>query len=303
MNRFQRRIAESRAKKDWEKSMQPKLNRVLKNGAGLTADEQLREFFKEYNDRFLKHGPNSLPAMFVFLRDFFSQNHNTTDPPLSLYGESDHIASLIDFLDFATSKDISTITSVEGFGLEDSVIYNYTFSSRPGDFTVEGEAGVQFSPVASSLIRHGNLATIFTTAGIEPSELSKLAKDLEFDREFRDEWLNDSYQDQKGREPDKVGVGSSLSKCFATCRINLLVKTILNRGVAIDCGTHYNVFLDDPEPFENSMSSGEVEKYLETQSEKLEQYEALFEVCATAVYLPAYSSSYGPGSKALPHAI
>jgi hypothetical protein len=74
------------------------------NGAGYVTDQTLRWFHGEYNNRIWSYGLHSLPSTFNVAEAFLQY-----DPRINaviLHEETNHLFSLIDFVDWYTAGDV-----------------------------------------------------------------------------------------------------------------------------------------------------------------------------------------------------
>jgi hypothetical protein len=100
------------------------------SGAGYPIDKLLREYLVEYNDRALGHGLGTMPSSFNVFEGFYE--FKTVDPAyfFAIRPEKDHLFSLSDFLDFATSADRRSDAIRSLMELRNGIIYNFTRSGR-----------------------------------------------------------------------------------------------------------------------------------------------------------------------------
>ena len=93
------------------------------SGAGLIADQAIRELATECNNRNLSHGLTSLPMRFNVMEAFLC--FRPMDNAFGVLPERDHVFSLADFLDFQTGPDGQECVENILAQLDEGVIHSY----------------------------------------------------------------------------------------------------------------------------------------------------------------------------------
>ncbi len=123
-----------------------------RSGAGYSADQALRQFHRDYSNRVLMQGNQSLPASFEVTEAFFDTRPDVLG--LMLRPERDYLVSFADFLDYVTAADAPHADF--GHSLEEGVVYNVSSLDRPDDLLLQTNAESSFGFVAACLIRLGD---------------------------------------------------------------------------------------------------------------------------------------------------
>ncbi len=142
------------------------LDATLVNGAGLLMDKELRIAFHEFNDRWMRLGPHTMPTAFNVLEAFF--RYDVGMRILQLRPEVDHLFSFSDFVDFVTSPDApGEAGSLLHTRFTERQIYSYTVYDDPHDLTFSTPQDKEIGMGGVSFIRHGDELSIFLVAGQE----------------------------------------------------------------------------------------------------------------------------------------
>lgn len=278
--RLEKRIADKAIKKE----LIPSLNKTLRSGAGLPVDKQLREFFKEYNTRLLRLGPESLPSSYAVTQDFFVQE---TRPflVLRLRNEKDHVFAFSDFIDFATSEDAPGDPYASARTLPEGVIHSYNCCDDPHDLLFSTGDGRQWGVGGVALMRHNEIVTVMLIAGrnYDEDESPIPAPDWSGTRR---EWL----RPHPSRHVERVPLADDASDLWRTIvfvRLNIAEHSVVRRFVYTDIGTAYLCLMDDLSQFRDSLTDLS-EEALNRMYEKLAEHDTLFEICKTCILLPDY---------------
>lgn len=257
------------------------VNAQLNSGAGKFADEALREFLVEYNNRAWNYGLRSLPASFNVLESFFKY-----DPGHNFFGllpEIDYLFSIEDFVDFSTQPTAQDASLKVAMDLKEGSIYNYSAYDDPTTLSFQMNDGIEYIIASASMVRRGPELTVLLTAGEkgQREHLNRLSfEDAVKYSEIRpDESLPDEPVMLKGA-PDFV-------KSYAACRFDLDAMTIQVRYLMLDAGRFRVVYSDDPDALA-PLSEEERSNLLNTSSGKLDNRATLWELAKTAVLLPSY---------------
>lgn len=262
------------------------------NGAGLPADSLLREYNIEYNHRVFNYSLHQLPGSFNVVEAF----HTFTPPSATfiLNKEIDCLFSFDDFLDFVTSEDCPSETDILSDFIEEGTIYSFNSVDDPSAFlfsTVADEFGV----LSISLVKHKNEVSVVMLAG-QKCDLDEKTKSLKMDMSKVHLFNNRVIPDDSLKvEAVPLLPNSDLWRTIVLVRFDLETATIDTRYVYQDAGRSYNGFSDDINLFlnhEGNFRSKELEDSFKTQNTKIEEYASLFELCKTALFLPAFRGEY-----------
>lgn len=280
------------AKGQWRKTV-ALTSAQATNGAALVADATLRDFLTEYNSRVMRYGLNSMPSSFNGLEAFYEYQ-----PPLicfRLLEERDHEFSWSHFIDYVTSEAPTLEHAVALEAMPEGTILSFSNTEDPSTMLFAGPSGRAFGPASFSMVRHGNEVTVVFTGG----------QDAEFEAASSE--IKEAVGGGRGsRRPylDKLDVpteavplegASLLWRLVAAARFDMDVHTENARYVLQDMGDSFLVETDDVKVFldaHGEFVSREARAAAESSSERLAEFTALFDLCATALHLPTYFETY-----------
>lgn len=265
------------------------------NGLGFSADTMLREYNREYNSRVLNGSLHDLPSSFHVAEAF-----NKFLPPSATFrilDEIDHIFSFNEFIDFVTSDnlDLSDLPSLEH--IVDGKIYSYNSACDPREITFSTQNNKTYGLSSISLIKFENEVSIIIVAGQE-CDLS--AKTEEIKESLRNQKIFSHRNHIQPSEEFEVGAmplseSCPLLKTIVLARIDLDRNTFDARYVFEDWGQSYHGVTDDVSAFIDSSGNfinRDAEEYVKKMPEIMSQYQALFELCKTCLFLPDYFEMY-----------
>lgn len=259
------------------------------NGAGLPADNLLREYNSEYNNRVFNYSLHQLPGSFNVVEAF-----NTFLPPSATFKvnkEVDCLFSFNDFLDFVTSEDFQEKTHDISNYVDDGVIYSFNSIDHPSDFLFSTSTDNEFGILSISLVKHESEVSIIMLAG-QKCDLNKKTEELEI--KFSNiKSVNNGVLPDYSLKVEAVPLlpSSDLWKTIVLVRLDIQSSTIDSRYIYQDAGRSFQGFSDDLDCFldhKGKFYSKEVEETFKLQSIRIEEYGALFELCKTSLYLPAF---------------
>jgi hypothetical protein len=257
---------------------------TLGGGAGQLLDQEIRHFFNEFNSRLFEHGPHVMPSSFNVLEAFTRYDEDLNF--FRLLPERDHLFSFSDFVDFVTSKDAPADPFTAGYQLQEDTIYSYSVLDDPHDLTFSTGGAEEFGVAGVSMVRSSDEIAMMLLAGkVADLEAQESLVDLE------------TMQTTAGHETirpapeltqraEQVGQHEDLWKTVVLVRFDLKARTEMVHYVLIDIGNAYMGFLDDPEGVPGSARAGR--SILAESRLKLNEHAVLFEICKSAIQLPAY---------------
>jgi hypothetical protein len=262
------------------------INAQDKGGAGLLADENLRYFQRDYTNRVISYGRNSLPTSFEVLDAFFE--HRKTLPGFFLLPEKDYIFSFSDFLDFVTDSTapITDIQHLQGF--EPGVIYHATSKDSPGDLLLETRGTSAYGVRAASLVRRGDYLTVMLCLAeqLPDDKREELARSIEgaTPNPLKLE-LNKKILASK-MTPALIP-GTELLTTVAMVRFDLNSGQIQSRCLLRDMTESFRVWTDVVNTVGYSGLKAE-DPVFENMVAELDESDAIWEVAKTMTLLPAY---------------
>lgn len=270
----------------------------LLNGLDKLNENTLRNYLSEYASRFLQLGPNSFPISFNVLEPFFL--YNPENSVLQMLDEEESYGlSLLDFLDFVTSKDFD-LNNIDFYeNIPENIIYHFNFTSSLDEINFSNTKGKTFYISSLSLVRQGNEVSLIMQAGESYDK-------LDAEEYFRDK-TNKSVAAMIS--PAKKALGLRLENEEEQPKVvhledrgdlwlnsvamlfDIDTKSIDIRHVARDENISYKIFTDDFFALfagQDHLSEKEVRKYFENYLHELSSYDAVFDFAKYCLALPLY---------------
>jgi hypothetical protein len=263
------------------------------SGAGYPIDKQLREYLLEYNDRALGHGLMTMPSSFNVFEGFFDFRRV---PPANFFAmrlEKDHLFSLGDFLDFATSGNQHSIGVSSLFDLRDGVVYNFTPIGDVRDLAFLHADSSRFVVGGFTVVRRDDQVHWAMIGG----PICDLAEKT---RELRAVGAGELH----GKRPEKQFIESDPNlefraepmdgtedvwKTIVFGRFNLKSQKHEVKAFGRDHGNRYAMTVDDPDLFGDPAKISQRERdTIERMAKNLDDQRLLFEIAETLFMLPGY---------------
>lgn len=262
------------------------------NGAGLPADSLLREYNTEYNHRVFNHSLHQLPGSFNVVEAF-----NTFLPPSATFNlnkEVDCIFSFESFLDFVTAEECPDNTDSLSNFIDEGTVYSFNSVDDPSDILFSTLANDEFGILSISLVKHKNEVSVVMQAG-QKCDLDEKTKEIDTNFSVGENFNGIMPDESLKVEAVPLLPNSDLWRTIVLVRFDLDSSTLDARYVYQDAGRSFIGFSDDMDCYldhEGKFHSEELEKSFETQNKKIEEYSSLFELCKTALFLPAFREEY-----------
>jgi hypothetical protein len=265
------------------------------NGLGFSADTMLREYNREYNSRVFNGSLHDLPGSFNVVEAF-----NEFIPPSATFkirDEIDHIFSFDEFIDFVTSDELDSSDMPSLEHAIDGKIYSYNSACDPREITFSTKNDKTYGFSSISFIKFNNEVSIIIVAGQE-CDLS--SKTEEIKESLRNQKVFSHRSHIQPSEDFKVGAmplseSCPLLKSIVLARIDLERQTFDARYVYEDWGQSYRRVTDDVSAFIDTSGNfidRDTEEYVKKMPEVMNQYQALFELCKTCLFLPDYFDTF-----------
>lgn len=266
------------------------------NGAGHQTDQAIRHFHNEYNYRCWEHGLlHSFPSSFNVAESFFDYRLNT----FIIYDELNHLFSFPDFIDWYTACDQSFEYQEALDFMEEGIIYTFDDLLDPADLLYNIENGGEVAVSGFATVRFDKEVTVMCVGG-EKTDIEQ--KNKEFAQKIPDykpaPFKNDINPDPS-RPVEAVTLDSKLPlwKLLTLIRFETENMSQADRYIFHDIGNSFLVTTDSPtavfdnkgEPLWKDVS---VEKLLKSAAKKTRGYNALFDLCASALFLPLYFAEH-----------
>jgi len=260
------------------------------NGSGLPADSLIREYNTEYNSRVFNYSLHDLPSSFNVVEAF--NKFITPSATFKIKEEKDYIFSFGDFLDFATSSELSNDLFAAKEAMQEEVIYSFNSIDDPEDFIFSTNDGDEFGVLSVSLIRHDNEVSVMLLGG-QSCDLEEETKHLDFTKIKR--FRNVKPADSLLAEAVPLIKGRNLWRTIVLVRLDLNSSTIDARYVYQDAGNRYIGITDDLDCFTDSQGNfidEELEECLKDMEVRIKTYTSLFELCKTSIFLPLFRNEF-----------
>lgn len=260
-------------------------------GAGLVADEALREFQRDYQNRETQMGPQGLPTSYQLCRDFFVRAR--PGQPYRLFPERDFIVSFEDFLEFITDANSPVASLALGYTLTENFVYNINSSDAPGALLLSTQEGPSFGFRAASMIRRGDELTMLLSLAEQPDirVLEGLEHELSQTRDVRPEKQalleNQKLRQEKYGNYRIVGIeGTDLLPSLAAVRFDLKNRVFAGRCFLRDMGDRWSTETDIIASFAGEIA--EDNPGFQNMVYQLDMYSTVWEMAKTLTLLPAY---------------
>lgn len=261
------------------------------NGLGFSADDMLREYNREYNSRVLNGSLHDLPGSFNVVEAF-----NKFLPPSATFkilDEIDHIFSFDEFIDFVTSDNVDSSDMPSLDHVVDGKIYSYNSVCDPREITFSTKNDKKYGLSSVSFIKFDKEVSIIIVAG-QDCDLS--AKTEEIKETIRGQKTFPHRSHIQPSDDFEIGAmplseNCPLLKSIVLARIDLDRKTFDARYVYEDWGQSYYGVTDDVSAFIDSSGkfiNRDAEEHVKKMPEIISQYQTLFELCKTCLFLPSY---------------
>jgi hypothetical protein len=266
------------------------------SGAGYPIDQQLREYLLEYNDRALGHGLAAMPSSFNVFESFFEFRSNNTAYVFRIKPEKDHLFSLSDFLDFATSPSRRSDAIRSVLELQDGIIYNFTPVGNIRELAFLHADSSRFVIAGFTMIRHGEelhwamIGGPICDLAEETRKLGPAPQRQDVREESRAKAYVKPSPDLEFRAEPLAGT-DDVWKTIVFGIFNLRSEKHEVRAIGVDHGNYYTTVVDHPEVFgvkdPESLSQQQQDR-LAGMIERLEKDRLFFEIAETCFELPAY---------------
>lgn len=262
-----------------------------KNGAGFSADKQLREYNLEYNGRVFHGSLHDMPSSFNVVEAF-----NKFLPPTATFelrGECDHVFSFENFIDWVTGGSVVPDSVTGHERMIEGKIYSYNSFDRPSSLLFRCEGGGEFGFSSVSLVRLGCEVSVLLIAG-EKCDLNKESKKIVEQFEVLKPFAHRTHitpSEDLALRAEPLPEDTELWKTVVILRFDTANKTIDARSVYKDCGRSYQGvvgdFSDHLDKY-SELTSEKLQKIREKSAQALKEHGVLFELCKTCLLLLEY---------------
>ena len=265
------------------------------NGAGNETDQALRYFQGDYNNRIWNHDLHAIPSTCNVVEAFLHYN-----PKLNtfiLHDECNHLFSFSEFVNWYTSENLELNPQIALEAFEPGIIYTFDNFLDPADmlYGIERESDVGVSGFA--MVRFGSEISILCVAG-ETEDLQQKTKELiENLQKMEYAESREEIKPDPSLSTEAVPLKSKgpLWKLIALTRFDLSEMSQSVRYICHDIGTSFLIKTDDPSVFLNmkgDFADKSLENVAKTSAKELRGYNALFDLCSTAIFLPLYFEKF-----------
>ncbi|RQR65387.1 GIY-YIG nuclease family protein [Burkholderia sp. Bp9125] len=264
------------------------------SGAGLLADETLRYFQRDYENRVRVAGPAGLPTSHRIGGSFYHPRY--PGAVYLLWPERDYLVSFVDFLDFVTASDSPGVDLGLGYTLTEGVIYNVTASDEVGSLLLATQGDSAYGFRAASLLRIGDdLVMLLSVA--EQLSADGLAR-LEHRPATTDfvpstpakaalaKRLKDRVQEFGPTRIVRIE-GTDLLPTTAMIRFNLKKRSVEGRCLLRDLGDRFDTLTDVHAALADADITEASPAFLNMVA-NLDENDALWELAKSLTLLPTY---------------
>jgi hypothetical protein len=261
-------------------------------GAGLLADEVLRYFQRDYENRVRVGGPSAMPTNHRIVGSFFNPRY--AGAVYLLWPERDYLISFSDFLDFVTAGDSPTLDLGLGYTLTDNVIYNVTATDGAGALLLSTQGAASFGFRAASIRRLGDelVMLISVAEQLSAAELKQLEPRTLADHDIVPEKraLFDRTREQRQEfGPSRIVCieGTDLLPSIALVRFNLNRRSVEGRCLLRDMGDRFDTLTD----IFATLTGGPIDESspaFMNMVGQLDDCDALWEMAKALTLIPAY---------------
>jgi hypothetical protein len=251
------------------------------SGANQLADQALRSFVKEYNNRIALHGmvEGDMPSSFHILEAFVEYIPHLLN--FRILPERDYQIDASDFLEFASGTECPADQLAAAYELIDGEIYNVTSTTDPHDALLASDTDtVGF--LAASVIRRGDEAVVMLVCGSkEKPEDVDWTQSAVPDPKPWVEGLVRRAQDEEGFKKWYM-IWGDLYKTFVLARYDLSRQTLLERAIGWESDVHWQWVTDIP-----AFSDLPDEKK-RRMAQRLDTYKTTWRLSESVLLIPNY---------------
>lgn len=270
----------------------------LHNCLSNSNETTIRYYLSEYVSRFLQFGPHAFPTSYNVLEPFFNFNlHNSI---IHLVDEEESYSlSLLDYLNFVTSKDFN-LEHIDYYeSIPEKIIYHFQFNSDFEEYNFFNNNETSFYIGSLSIVRQGNQVSMLLKCG-ETYDKIKSEKDLKHKTK---DFLEGTMDKRKKSLGLKIGIDENESKVVnfndkdnlwshnVALLFDIERKAIDIRHVARDENLSFKVLTDDFQAIfggHTELKIDEKKRIFEKHLKELSKYDAIFDFAKYCLALPYY---------------
>ena len=290
--------AERRAKKKQVRVVHSRCIAVMaltsNSGAGLPADQSIREIANECNSRNLSHGLTAMPMRFNVLEAFL--RFRPADNAFEVRSEKDHLFSLDDFLEFKTGPDARESVEDTLGQLDEGVIHSYNAIGDLEALSFLDADGNRFVAAAITFVRHGDELSWMLIGGTVTDIAAESIRVQKKWAQVKPEIAanNVKHLDLDNSPPAEAVTLEEVPSAWRTLLLGRATLRPMTHDVRYFCrdeGATYDTYTDDPAIFQVSR----IERLTVPQLELLARGESMLsrhglatQIAETLFSLPAY---------------
>ncbi len=265
------------------------------NGAGNETDQALRFFQQEYNNRIWSHDLHSLPSTFNVTEAFLKYNPRLNT--LILREDHNYLFSLTDFVNWYTSDNIELDHKIALESFTPGTIYCFDNFSDPADLLYGIEKKNNIGVAGFAMVRFGTEISILLVGGEEENLTKKTEELIEIHQNYKPAEGREEIKPDRSLSIEAVPLKSKLSlwRLIALSRFDLREMSQSVRYVCHDAGNAFSIKTDDPSVFldmKGDFFDKSLEEVVSNNAKELRGYNALFDLCSTAIFLPLYFEKF-----------
>ena len=257
----------------------------MEGGAGFPISNLLRDHFREFGSRILKHGPHSFPTSFNVIESFLEYSFDFL--MFDLREEKEHLLRLHDYLEWYTSGAIPEEPEMLAEVMKEGVIHSFNMVDPTGDFRVQTQSS-ELVIAGVAMVRHGTELSMMILCGESPPDLSDdEAGGFDEGQAMvgKERLVSDPSLSAKDRFLEEI---PGYSRVIGLVRLDLKSRQSFVRYLNHDVGPAYRVATDDPTVFPGEVAEARREAILSASAETLARYEPLFASLWSLMYLPVF---------------
>lgn len=268
------------------KTLQKRLPHIFnsrtKNGSGLQMSWLLRDYFIEYFDRYLKHGPHHFPTSFNVVESFmvFDRENWFFD----LRPEAEHLLSINDYFEFYSKSPFPLVPEMLLDVMQEGVIYSFDLVSTAGSPRICNHSKQVLAGV--SLIRRAHELSSVLLAGENPPQTPDAVIERRIGEGFGKSHKGISPHPDLTTKDRYLGGFPDFAKVIVMTRFDLKARAYGVRYVNLDLGPSFTVYTDDSTIFPD-LPEMEIKRLKEIAIGGLSRYDDLFGALSSMIYLPA----------------
>jgi hypothetical protein len=274
------------------------IERIYASGAGYPVDKLLHALAAEYTNRYASSGLYNQPVSFNYFEPFCTiRLIEGIAPYAEPVDEVDHLFSIVDFFDFATSPASKEFSIDQLLDLPEGKAFHYTSNGDINELTFLTSEGREFVVSGFSLIRYSNFVHWYIVGGavFSPDEWELLNLEAkELDVANAPPWKRLFLEEVATRRGGNFGHPTPLEGTVNTQRtavageFDITTGKHLSRCYMSESDNAFAIVSDDPEMFDYIKDAEKRESVVAQLSQQVEEAAVLWSLGQAMLQLPSY---------------